>query len=104
MRTEIDLPNPSERLYPGMYAEVSLELERHDDALTLPVSAIGSDANGVFVYAVQDSQVTRKSVKVGLPDGNRIEVIEGVSEDVAVLANAKTAPPVGTRVQVANTP
>jgi hypothetical protein len=26
MRTEIDLPNPKERLYPGTYAEVSLEM------------------------------------------------------------------------------
>lgn len=26
MRTEIDLSNPDERLYPGMYAEVSLEM------------------------------------------------------------------------------
>src|SRR6266436_10242768 len=28
MRTEIDLSNPEERLYPGMYAEVSLEMNR----------------------------------------------------------------------------
>ena len=34
MRTEIDLPNPEERLYPGTYAEVSLEMNRRPDALT----------------------------------------------------------------------
>jgi multidrug efflux pump subunit AcrA (membrane-fusion protein) len=31
MRTEIDLPNPGERLYPGTYAEVSLEMNRRAD-------------------------------------------------------------------------
>src|SRR5246500_4956412 len=43
MRTEIDLPNPEERLYPGMYAEVSLEMNRHPDALTVPAAAVGTD-------------------------------------------------------------
>jgi len=104
MRTEIDLPNPAERLYPGMYAEVSLELERRDDAFTVPLSAVGSDANGPFVYTVEDGRVMRKSVKVGLRDGSRIEVTDGISEEVAVLANAKAAPSAGTRVQAANAP
>ena len=40
MRTEIDLPNPEERLYPGMYAEVSLEMNRRPDALTVPAAAV----------------------------------------------------------------
>jgi len=47
MRTEIDLPNPDERLYPGTYAEVALEMDRRPDALTLPASAIDSDGLGV---------------------------------------------------------
>ena len=104
MRTEIDLPNPAERLYPGMYAEVSLELERRDDAFTVPLLAVDSDANGPFVYTVEDGRVMRKSVKVGLRDGSRIEVTDGISEEVAVLANAKAAPSAGTRVQAANAP
>src|SRR5262249_11729729 len=40
MRTEIDLPNPEERLYPGMYAQVSLEMNRHPNALTVPAAAV----------------------------------------------------------------
>src|SRR6202035_3080379 len=56
MRTEIDLPNPEERLYPGMYAEVSLKMNPHPDALTVPAAAVGSDGNGSFVYAVTDNR------------------------------------------------
>jgi RND family efflux transporter MFP subunit len=52
MRTEIDLPNPEERLYPGMYAEVSLEMNRRPDALTVPAAAVGSDGAGNFVYTI----------------------------------------------------
>jgi multidrug efflux pump subunit AcrA (membrane-fusion protein) len=104
MRTEIDLPNPSERLYPGMYAEVTLELERHDDALAVPVSAVDSDANGTFVPVVKDGRIERNPVKIGIRDGAQIEVTEGLSEEVSVLANAKAAPPAGTMVEAAAPP
>lgn len=99
MRTEIDLPNPGERLYPGMYAEVSLEMDRRPNVLTLPASAIGADGNGTFVYAVEDARIERLPVKIGLSDSGRVEVTEGLSEEAAVVMNAKTAPPAGTTVR-----
>src|SRR6266516_2752706 len=55
MRTEIDLPNPDERLYPGMYAEVSLEMDQRLYSLTVPASAVGSDGDGNFVYTITDN-------------------------------------------------
>ena len=58
MRTEIDLSNPDERLYPGTYAEVSLEMNRRPDALTVPAAAVGSDGDGNFVYTVTDNRIT----------------------------------------------
>jgi len=92
MRTEIDLPNTDERLYPGMYAEVSLEINPRRDVLAVPVTAIGSDAQGAFVLTVEDDRVQRKAVKVGVRDNGRAEVIEGVSENAAVVVAAKSAP------------
>jgi RND family efflux transporter MFP subunit len=99
MRTEIDLPNTDERLYPGMYAQVSLELNRRDDVLAVPVTAIGSDAQGTFVFTVQNDRIERKAVKVGIRDNGRAEVIEGLSENAAVVAAAKSAPAAGTIIK-----
>ena len=99
MRTEIDLPNTDERLYPGMYAQVSLELGRRNDVLAVPVTAIGSDAQGTFVFAVQDNRIERKAVKVGIRDNGRAEIIEGLSENAAVVVAARSAPRAGTVVK-----
>jgi RND family efflux transporter MFP subunit len=99
MRTEIDLSNPEERLYPGTYAEVSLEMNRRPDALTIPASAVGSDSEGNFVYSITDHRITRLAVKIGLTDGGRTEVTAGVSEETLVAASAKGVPPTGTAVQ-----
>jgi RND family efflux transporter MFP subunit len=99
MRTEIDLPNPEERLYPGMYAEVSLEMNRRPDALTVPATAVGSDNLGNFVYTISDSRVTRLAINIGLTDSGRTEVTGGLSKDTPVVTTFRGAPPPGTAVQ-----
>jgi RND family efflux transporter MFP subunit len=104
MRTEIDLPNPDERLYPGTYAEVSLEMNRRPDALTVPAAAAGSDGDGSFVYTITDDRITRLPIKTGLTDNGRIEVTAGLSEDTPVVTNLTSAPPPGTPVQVSSNP
>jgi RND family efflux transporter MFP subunit len=99
MRTEIDLSNPDERLYPGTYAEVSLEMNRRPDVLTVPAAAVGSDGDGNFVYTITDDRITRLAVKTGLTDNGRIEVTAGLSEETPVVATVKGVPPPRTAVQ-----
>ena len=99
MRTEIDLPNPNERLYPGTYAQVSLEMNRRPDALTVPTTAVASDGDGNFVYTIADNRITRLAVKTGLTDNGRIEVTAGLSEETPVVASMKGVPPPRTAVQ-----
>ena len=97
--TEIDLSNPEERLYPGTYAEVSLEMDQRPDALTVPAVAVGSDGDGNFVYTINGDRITRLAIKTGLTDNGRIEVTEGLSEETPVVATLKGVPPPRTAVQ-----
>src|ERR1700726_154488 len=99
MRTEIDLPNPKEQLYPGTYAQVSLEMNRRPDALTVPAAAVGSDGDGNFVYTITDNRIARLAVKTGLTDTGRIEVTAGLSEETPVVASIKGVPLPRTAVQ-----
>src|SRR5882762_8544749 len=99
MRTEIDLPNPKEQLYPGTYAEVSLEMNRRPGALTVPATAVGADDDGNFVYTIADNRITRLAVKTGLTDNDRIEVTAGLSEETPVVASTRGVPPLRTAVQ-----
>ena len=99
MRTEIDLPNPKERFYPGMYAEVSLEMNRRPDALTVPAAAVGSDRDGNFVDTITDNRITRLAIKTGLTDNDCIEVTTGLAEETPIVAAIKGVPPAGTAVQ-----
>jgi multidrug efflux pump subunit AcrA (membrane-fusion protein) len=82
-----------------MYAQVSLEMNRRANALTVPSAAVDSDGNGSFVYTISDNRITRLSVETGLTDNGRIEVTAGLSEDTPVVASTKSAPPLRTAVQ-----
>ena len=99
MRTEIDVPNPGGLLYPGMYAQVSLETELHQHALTLPASAVGTDPNGSFVYVVTQGRIVRQTVKTGIAEAGMIEVVSGLMDGLDVLQSIQGAPSPGTSVR-----
>jgi hypothetical protein len=73
--------------------------DRHHSALAVAAAAVGSDGDGAFVYSMSDDRITRLAVKTGLTDNGRIEVTAGLSEEAAVVATVKSAPPLGTAVQ-----
>jgi membrane fusion protein, multidrug efflux system len=89
MLTEVDLDNPEHVLYPGMYADVRLDLARHPDALQIPTTAIGSaEADGhSFVYAVRDNRLKEMPVTLGISNEGWIEIIAGLSETEQVVKN-----------------
>jgi RND family efflux transporter MFP subunit len=101
MRTEIDVPNPGGRLYPGMYAQVSLETERHPNALTLPVSSVGTDPGGKFVYAVDQGRIVRQPIRIGMTEGGIVEVVGGLADKAEIVMVVQGAPPPGTTVKAA---
>jgi len=99
MRTEIDVPNADGALYPGMYAQVSLETEHHDNALTLPVSAIGTNPDGKFVYTVQQGRIVREAVRIGMTEGGVVELLGGIGEVAEIVLSIQSAPLPGTAVK-----
>ena len=87
MLTEVDLKNPKHELYPGMYANVTLELERHPDALKLPESAVGDSPDGKYVMIAADGKLRKQNVTIGISTGKSAEIVHGLSGSEMVVAN-----------------
>jgi multidrug efflux pump subunit AcrA (membrane-fusion protein) len=100
MLTEVDIPNPTHELYPGMYADVRLELERHARALQLPVSAVGRDGERAFVFVVRHGRLKQSPVKVGLSNGDWVEIASGLKGQEHVVRTATPTLSDGEVVQV----
>ena len=86
MLTEIDLDNAHHQLYPGMYANVTLQLERHPDVIEVPDSAIGQSSTGNYVLAVEDGKLSKKEITVGIRAGHSVEITKGLRGNETVVA------------------
>ena len=100
MLTEIDLDNPRREIYPGMYANVRLDLESHPDALKLPDSAVGdAPGGGHFVMAARAGRLARLPVTVGINTGIYMEITAGLRRDEQVVRTMSPALNDGEQVQ-----
>jgi len=89
LQAEIDFPNPDNTLRPGFYVYVTIIAENHQDALTVPATAIIKEEGKAFCVTVEGGHAKRREIKVGLTEGNRTEVLSGLNADEKVVeANA----------------
>jgi len=100
MLVEADLPNEKRELRPGMFATARIGIEKHANALTLPVYALVMEKTAAFVFKTVNGKAKKTPIKVGFNDGARFEIMDGVNEGDAVLLVGKTAIADGTPVNV----
>jgi RND family efflux transporter MFP subunit len=101
METEVDVPNPSMALVPGMYAEVDLTMEKRDNALAVPVTAVDMEADTAMgtVMVVTDQRILeRRRVTLGLETANRIEVRSGLRDGELVVVGNRSGLQAGDHV------
>jgi len=87
-RVEIEVENSTQLLRPGMFVRATLELARHDDALTVPVAALTQrdGATGVFLLDAARTSVSWRPVEVGAREGERALIAgEPFEGEVVVL-------------------
>src|SRR5262249_44652177 len=75
LRAQIDLPNPDGRLRPGLYATATITVER-PGGLTLPAWAIRPQDDEPAVFRVEEGRAVRTPVKLGVRQGDRVEVLQ----------------------------
>jgi multidrug efflux pump subunit AcrA (membrane-fusion protein) len=88
MLVEIEVPNASGALLPGMYAEVDLSNTRADPPLLVPGDALIVRADGTQVAVVRpDNIVHLQKVQLGRDYGDRLEVLGGLQQGDRIIAN-----------------
>ena len=94
MNTEVDVPNPSLLLMPGMYAEVNLTLAKRDRVLVAPVNAVQTDAKsdsssaqtGQVAVVTPNHRIEFRKIQLGIETADSVEVRSGLNEgDLIVL-------------------
>ncbi|MDS4019800.1 MAG: efflux RND transporter periplasmic adaptor subunit [Candidatus Competibacter sp.] len=83
------LPNKGNKLRPGLFARVSLILERRENALVAPEQAIVPVGQKTFVYRVIDGKAVMTPVKLGLRRPGQVEILEGLSAGDLVVTDGQ---------------
>ena len=91
METEIDVENKDLSLTPGMYANTAIQLEQHNNVLTIPEPALLQDGNKATVMVVDaDHRVQIRNVSVGLQGSDHVEIKSGLQEGDLVITGAQS--------------
>jgi len=99
MLVEVDVPNADGALFPGTYAEVDLSGAQVNAPLVVPAAALVFRTDGAQVAVVQaDQTVHLQKITVGRDYGDRVEILQGLTEGATILAAPGDAAREGARI------
>jgi len=85
VNADIKITNPDENIFLGVEAKISVSTSKSEGALLVPYSAVNSDMDGNFVYAVENGIIVKKPVQTGISSDLNIEILEGLGEGDQIL-------------------
>ncbi|MDP1537984.1 MAG: efflux RND transporter periplasmic adaptor subunit [Burkholderiales bacterium] len=94
------LPNPGVRLKPGMFARVTLTLERRENALVVPEQAIVPRGTGRYVFRIIEGKAVLTPVEIGLRRPGDVEIISGLEAGQTIVVDGQLRLQDGTAVAV----
>jgi RND family efflux transporter MFP subunit len=103
MRTftvEALVDNSDRRLKPGFFAKGVILTRRDEGVMAVPDSAVSTLAGVSSVYIVKDNKITQKSVTLGVRQGDRWEIIEGLKGDETLAASRLNELATGVTIEI----
>lgn len=98
---EVTLSNADGQLKPGMFATVQLVVERHEQALTVPIGAVMERNGENYVFVVGEDGLAHKTVvEIGMADESRREILSGLTAGDQVIVTGQSYLADGDEVEV----
>ena len=91
---EITVPNSDDRILPGMFGRVTLNLGTAEHVVVPDVAVVKQPGSGNhYVYVYKDGKVTYNKVELGQRLGNAYELLSGVNDgdEVVVYGQSRLA-------------
>jgi RND family efflux transporter MFP subunit len=99
MHTEVDVPNPQNKLVPGLYAEADLTFNETPKAIAVPTQAVDHEGSNVSVMVVNDAgQIERRPVTLGVQTANFAQIARGLNPGDEVVVSDRGGLKPGDRV------
>jgi membrane fusion protein, multidrug efflux system len=99
-KVTLEVNDPKGDLKPGMFARVGIVFERRADALTIPRVALLDTDGASNVFVVNAGKAEQRSIRTGLSNSGRIEVLEGLKGEEQVVVVGQNGLKDGNAVRV----
>jgi membrane fusion protein, multidrug efflux system len=100
--TEVDVPNPNNRLLPGSFGEVHFAVGSNVDKVTVPVNAMLFRSQNAQVAVIgPDNKIDLRQINIGRDYGTSLEILGGVAATDRVVINPPDSLESGEQVNVA---
>jgi len=82
LQSEVDIPI-------GVFARGDILVKTNQNALIVPSSALTRKKTGIYVYVIEEGIARQKEVVLGIIQDERVEILDGLSEEeeIVVLGN-----------------
>ena len=79
VKLRAQFPNQNAALFPNQFVNVRMRVDTLHDQVIVPGAAIQRGTQGTFVYVVgEDNKVSLRVVKLGVTEGDRVSVAQGL--------------------------
>jgi membrane fusion protein, multidrug efflux system len=84
-KVTLRVPNDDHLLKSGMFAQVKLNYDTHNNAILLPRKALLAIDNSINVFVVKDGIATKTPIQIGYQEGEFVEVLSGLDGNEQVV-------------------
>ena len=101
LKLRAEFNNPELKLFPNQFVNAKLVIETLHDVVTAPAAAVRRGSPGTYVYAIDpDGTVSVRPVKLGPQDGDKVQVVSGLSPGERVVIDGGDRLKEGMKVSI----
>ena len=100
IKLKATFPNPGNKLWPGAFVGVKLQVRTAQNAVVVPPAAVQRGPNGAFVFVVNGATAKRQPVTVGHEDQEQSIITAGLKAGDKVVVDGASRLSDGTKITV----
>lgn len=102
----LEAKNPRQELKPGTSVQLNITAQTIPDALVVPASAVitAPDGTPAVMLAGSDGLAHQKTVKLGIRNGDDVQILDGLTESDKVVATGAYGLPDKTKIKIEAAP